>query len=99
MGGWERVDGRISSSSDMPCSRSLHAAAVWKDFILVFGGYDGTNRVNDFYSYSVVNNKWSKLDNANAPPPRDRHVAAVHGSSFYIFGGFDGATRVNGMVW
>lgn len=86
-----------SNGESVPCQRSLHAGAVWKDSFIVFGGYDGHHRVNDLYSYNFKSNQWQPLSNINAPTPRDRHVAAVFDNSLYIFGGFDGAMRVNDL--
>jgi len=103
---WERVQAR---SGVPPCKRSLHAAAVWQDNLIVFGGYDGHQRVNDLYIYNFARQMWSLRGQPpppnvlmspapNPPPsPRDRHVAVVWGNGFFIFGGFDGSQRVNDM--
>lgn len=93
-GVWERVETR---GTVVPCQRSLHAGAVWKDNFIVFGGYDGHHRVNDLYSFDFLTSQWQMLSNLNAPTPRDRHVAAVFENSIYIFGGFDGTMRVNDL--
>jgi hypothetical protein len=29
--------------------------------IFIFGGYDGINRVNDFYEYNIDYNTWKKI--------------------------------------
>lgn len=91
--GWEAV--KPIKGSVIPCQRSLHAGAVWKDRFFVFGGYDGQHRVNDLHAFYFKNNLWKVLSNTNAPSPRDRHVAVVYEDSFYIFGGFDGIARIN----
>jgi len=93
--GWEYVVAKDSTS--LPCQRSLHAGAVWKDCFVVFGGYDGHRRVNDLYSFNFKTSQWQELSNANAPSPRDRHVATVYENFLYIFGGFDGMARVNDL--
>ncbi len=93
-GQWEVVE--PSEGSVLPCQRSLHAGAVWRDYFIVFGGYDGIRRVNDLYAFSFKTNLWQSLSNIDAPSPRDRHVAVVHDDHFYVFGGFDGLARVNG---
>ena len=98
-GFWERVPTAVNSSM-LPCQRSLHAAAVWKDLFLVFGGYDGEFRVNDLHAYNFTTHHWQRLlsaSGATSPPSaRDRHIAAVCDNTLYIFGGFDGHTRVAG---
>jgi hypothetical protein len=95
--GWEVVEPKALST--IPCQRSLHAAAVWKDQFLVFGGYDGLHRVNDLYAFDFKTSVWRVLNNTDAPSPRDRHVAVVYSNSLYIFGGFDGVARVNGSLF
>lgn len=101
--GWKRIEPKetlclqsMPHSQSLPCQRSLHAGAVWKDFFIVFGGYDGVSRVNDLYAFSFKTEQWILLSNINAPSPRDRHVACVYGNSLFIFGGFDGDARVDG---
>lgn len=96
-GRWESVDcAETQKGSVVPCQRSLHAGAVWKDNFIVFGGYDGARRVNDLYQFGFKTNLWTLLTSVNAPTARDRHVAVVYENSLYIFGGFDGVARVNG---
>jgi hypothetical protein len=93
-GYWEVVDTR--EGSIVPCQRSLHAGAIWRDSFIVFGGYDGFRRVNDLHSFNFKTQLWQILNSLNAPSPRDRHVSIVHGDHFYVFGGFDGQARVDG---
>mmetsp|Transcript_2259 Transcript_2259/g.4792 ORF Transcript_2259/g.4792 Transcript_2259/m.4792 type:complete len:237 (-) Transcript_2259:329-1039(-) len=94
--GWELIESS-TSSSNVPCQRSLHAGAVWKHFFIVFGGYDGHHRVNDLHAFNFKTATWQTLSNVNAPSPRDRHVATVFENSLFIFGGFDGVARVNDL--
>eukprot|EP01031_Cornospumella_fuschlensis_P037260 gene37260-45234_t len=94
-GRWETIEPRVDSA--LPCQRSLHAGAVWKDSFVIFGGYDGSRRVNDLYSYNFKENMWRQLNSSHAPCARDRHVAVVYEDSLYIFGGFDGTSRVNDL--
>ncbi len=92
---WEMIQ---PISGRPPCQRSLHAAAVYENFLLLFGGYDGSQRVNDLHAYNFLENSWSELAMGdNCPSPRDRHIAVVWENGFYVFGGFDGLTRVNDM--
>ncbi|KAF1322173.1 Kelch-type beta propeller, partial [Globisporangium splendens] len=62
-------------------------------------GYDGSNRVNDFYEFNFNRRMWSIVTASGLPPnPRDRHVAVVYKDSFYVFAGFDGSSRVNDFI-
>lgn len=41
VGVWESVSvTTLHSHNQSPCPRSLHAAAIWGDKMLIFGGYD-----------------------------------------------------------
>lgn len=99
---WERVTARVGLP---PCKRSLHAGCCWQDNLIVFGGYDGHQRVNDLYFYCFTRQTWTTRGGGtpsngaanSAPSPRDRHVAVVWANGFYIFGGFDGSQRVNDL--
>ena len=96
-GKWKVVTARAGVP---PCQRSLHAAAVWTNALYIFGGYDGTQRINDLHCFNFTTQQWTRLStdaDPASPSPRDRHVACVHGNGFYVFGGFDGLTRVNDM--
>eukprot|EP01038_Epipyxis_sp_PR26KG_P011891 gene11891-15909_t len=95
--GWERVIAKSTPASSTPCQRSLHAGAVWKNYFVVFGGYDGAHRVNDLHSFDFNSSTWRLMENISAPSPRDRHVATVFENNLYIFGGFDGMSRVNDL--
>ncbi|POM63560.1 hypothetical protein PHPALM_21022 [Phytophthora palmivora] len=93
------VDVPCENPSAAPCHRSLHVCAVRKDSLYIFGGYDGSNRINDFYEFNFKRKLWSVvLAIGSAPSPRDRHVAVVYKDSFYVFAGFDGSSRVNDFI-
>ena len=34
---------------------------------LLFGGYDGSNRVNDFHKFDFKRQKWSQINTATTP--------------------------------
>mmetsp|Transcript_8966 Transcript_8966/g.15580 ORF Transcript_8966/g.15580 Transcript_8966/m.15580 type:complete len:685 (-) Transcript_8966:243-2297(-) len=59
--GWTHVPTDPSTLGRTPCQRSLHAAAVLRDSMYIFGGYDGLNRVNDFYEYHFPSKKWREI--------------------------------------
>jgi N-acetylneuraminic acid mutarotase len=64
--------------------------------IYIFGGYDGFNRVNDFYEYNVDYNTWSEVlytGSGTMPTPRHSHSAVIYEESMFVFGGYDGHYR------
>lgn len=98
--GWATVEVNDGPAGGAPpCERSLHAAALLNGCLLIFGGYDGQSRINDFHLFSFAEKRWSPVlpSATSGPPPsaRDRHTAVAYGNSFYVFAGFDGTSRVN----
>jgi len=91
----------LSDGSITPGKRSLHAMAVYKDNILLFGGYNGEERVNDFFVFSLKTRKWEMIevttDSDSGPSPRDRHTMVVVDDALWIFGGYNGTCRVNDL--
>mmetsp|Transcript_31989 Transcript_31989/g.55136 ORF Transcript_31989/g.55136 Transcript_31989/m.55136 type:complete len:500 (-) Transcript_31989:91-1590(-) len=86
----------VPAQGKVPCARSLHTGVGFDNSLYVFGGYDGAQRVNDFYRFNFETNKWTVITSETLPPsPRDRHVSVVYGRSIYIYGGYDGYNRVN----
>jgi N-acetylneuraminic acid mutarotase len=86
----------VSAQGKVPCARSLHTGVGFDNSLYVFGGYDGAQRVNDFYRFNFETYKWSVVVTESLPPsPRDRHISVVYGRSIYIYGGYDGYNRVN----
>jgi N-acetylneuraminic acid mutarotase len=57
--------------------RSLHACVAFETNIYVFGGYDGINRKNDFYRYSVETNTWTQLSSGAAPQQQPSLIAGA----------------------
>lgn len=86
----------VKYTGSPPRQRSLHAGIVVADALYIFGGYDGSNRVNDLYKYDFKLSRWSQIQTSSvAPSARDRHVVVTHQDCMYIFGGYDGNNRVN----
>ncbi|CEM13230.1 unnamed protein product [Vitrella brassicaformis CCMP3155] len=87
----------VKAIGNPPRQRSLHVAVVVDKCMYVFGGYDGSNRVNDFLKYNFKTTKWSQIQSGaeRGPSARDRHVAVAHDKCIYIFGGYDGSNRIN----
>ena len=66
----------------------------------IFGGYDGTNRLNDFYSYSISGAavtlaNLTKSGTGSGISARTNMGFAGTATSGIIFGGYDGTNRLN----
>ena len=70
--------------------------------ILIMGGYDGVNRMNDFYVYGFRSQAWSLMPCRSRPRPSPRyfhscvHVPGVGGGrgKVWLLSGYDGNTRL-----
>ncbi len=85
------------SPSGAPGARAFHTA-VWDDKdmeMIVWGGYDGTQYLNDGAKYNSGSNSWSSLTTDNAPSPRYLHTATWAGTEMIVFGGYDGEYYFN----
>ena len=82
-----------------PSARDRHTAVADSNKnIYIFAGYDGFNRVDDFYRYNIPEAKWSRVQALNSdqgPSPRHSHTAVVYNGSMFIFGGYDGHYRAD----
>lgn len=81
------------SSGEPPSPRDRHTAVVHKDSFYVFGGFDGTSRVNDFHQYSFLRQSWGCVapSHGTPPSPRHSHATVVYKNSMFCFGGYDGS--------
>lgn len=72
-----------------PQPRSAHTAVVYKNEMYIFGGWNGYESLNDFYSLNLDTLQWRQINSADAPSKRRMHSAVVHKDKMYIFGGYD----------
>jgi hypothetical protein len=67
-----------------------HTAVVHKNFMYVFGGWDGNITLNDLNVYDFENNIWILLKNLKGQiKGRYRHSANATATAMYVFGGID----------
>ena len=84
-----------ASSGPPPSPRDRHVALVHGTAFFVFGGFDGTSRVADFFGFDFSSMTWRQVTalSGGPPSPRHSHSAVVHTDSAYIYGGYDGSYR------
>ncbi|CAE7663722.1 Lztr1 [Symbiodinium necroappetens] len=85
-----------------PSGRQAHVA-VWVPgtfSLWVHGGWTGTNRLSDLWSYNEQGHGWWELAPSGAPPARSHHVAVWDGvgQALWMHGGF-GDSRLLGDLW
>lgn len=67
--------------------------------LFLYGGYSGSQRLQDMYAYDFETNHWSEVDgrNGNAPGGRSSLVCQIHENNLYIFAGYNGTSVLNDM--
>jgi hypothetical protein len=89
--------------SGAPSARYGHAMALEPatGALLVFGGHDGTQRLNDTWRYSAATQSWFQVTTPTAPSPRrwTSMVADTIRNRVVLFGGDTGPAAGNGETW
>lgn len=84
--------GSVHTLGEAPQKRTDHSVVLFRDSLLVFGGFDGHNRFNDLRELHLRERRWNNISAVRSTVPRSRfgHTAVIYGHSMYIFGGWDG---------
>lgn len=90
--GWQRAE-----PANRPSART-HAAMAYdpvNEQVILFGGFDGSNFLNDTWAWDGSN--WTQLNPATAPSARNgvQMVYATHLNQMILFGGNDGSSSLN----
>lgn len=87
MGRWEKID--IEQQNLIPSPRESHSAILRNDQqILIFGGMNGSERLNDTWLLDISDYKFTKANCSGVVPlGRSLHTAVKIKNSMYIFGG------------
>nr|CCA25089.1 conserved hypothetical protein [Albugo laibachii Nc14] len=89
---WEQMDEKGG-----PSARSGHRMVLWRNYLVVFGGFYEAARetkwYNDLYLFNLVDFKWKKVTysiHKSVPTPRSGCQLAVHPSKdiIFMYGGF-----------
>jgi hypothetical protein len=85
-----------SEDGSKPSGRYFHACGVHGNSFIVFGGYDGRERLNDLYQFSFESRHWTAIKTfGEVPSGRSSLVAEIYKDSLLIFGGYNGWTVLN----
>ncbi|MFH0888833.1 MAG: fibronectin type III domain-containing protein [Planctomycetota bacterium] len=68
---------------------------AWRKALIIWGGYNGIEPLNDGAIYNPVSNSWTALATTNAPSARMYHTGAWSGAKMIIWGG-DGLSQSGG---
>ena len=81
----------VPTTGRRPRARYRATTVVHKNYIILYGGHDGTRHLSDTHIFDIENRVWSPLVTEGSIIPRDSHVAVAHSNSMYIFGGSSGS--------
>lgn len=74
-----------------PSPRESHSAALYGNFIVIFGGMNGKQRLNDTWMFDINTHLFDKakcFTDCCTPVGRSLHTATISSDSMYVFGGF-----------
>ena len=85
---------QISPTGTIPSIRSCPSWTIGEDTkCYIVGGYDGINRMNDFFELDMNSLQWSEVTVDSGMPPSPRYFHSSHVnisvSSVYTFGGYN----------
>jgi len=83
---WTSIPGNLPNT---PSARSHHTAVWTGRELIIWGGYDGRNALNDGARYDPVANRWTPIPNSltATPAPRWNFAAAWTGRELIVWGG------------
>ncbi|KAI0030784.1 Muskelin N-terminus-domain-containing protein [Vararia minispora EC-137] len=88
---WKRLSG-ADADGDYPSRRGGHAMCIDEDtgVIYLFGGWDGQNSLDDFWVYTIADDRWQRISehaaaNNGGPGPRSCHRMAFDSKTGYIY--------------
>ncbi|KAK2574175.1 Leucine-zipper-like transcriptional regulator 1 [Acropora cervicornis] len=88
------IEGRL------PPARSAHGAAIYKNNLWIFAGYDGNKRLDDLWTICLtdLNPRWQEmLHSGDRPPTCCNFPVAVVKDSMFVFSGQSGTKITNDM--
>ncbi|KAL7641640.1 UNVERIFIED_CONTAM: hypothetical protein RMT77_007513 [Armadillidium vulgare] len=81
----------IEAYGDIPIGRRSHSAIVYKENIVIFGGFNSkedSTHYNDLHKFNPETRIWTKLNPLGVfPQPRRRQAFCLCGTKAFLFGG------------
>lgn len=87
----------IRATGDIPSARSGHRMVVWRNYIVLFGGFYEAMRdvrwYNDCYLFSLQEERWTQIhfkSHVSIPKPRSGMQMAVYPAEdqVFLYGGY-----------
>eukprot|EP00298_Acanthocystis_sp_HF-20_P009681 c18443_g1_i1.p1 GENE.c18443_g1_i1~~c18443_g1_i1.p1 ORF type:complete len:471 (-),score=153.51 c18443_g1_i1:18-1430(-) len=81
---WKEV--KISSGKS-PTAREGHTAVLHKNKIIIFGGYNNNEYLNDLHSFDIKTNEWKSILISDNSFPKAGHLSFVLNNLMFVIGG------------
>lgn len=72
-------------TNNNPSERSNHSSCIYQNELIIYGGFNGIEILNDLYSLDLISMKWKKYK--GNIKGRDSHTCVLYKDDLYIFGG------------
>ena len=69
----------IAGEGDIPSPRFGHTSEIYKNNMYIFGGWNGSDTLDELYTYSFISNIFyaERLVSGMHPPARYRHSSTI----------------------
>ncbi|XP_069790981.1 leucine-zipper-like transcriptional regulator 1 isoform X2 [Narcine bancroftii] len=90
---------QLSQTKAAPVERYKHGCCIHNGYIYLYGGRR-QNGLKDFWRYSIAQNEWEELDNANGTPPEELEEPSLvaHNGMIYVYGGMIDSAYTQGKT-
>jgi N-acetylneuraminic acid mutarotase len=86
---------RPMSTVGAPSARMRHVSIWTGSRLIIWGGWNGSNYLNDGFLYDPLSDSWSPISMTGAPSARDYATAVWTGSVMIVWGGHNAGTGQN----
>ena len=84
----------------MPGPCDDHTCNIYKDYMILFGGFRNGERSSEVFSFDLQNTTWTHIETKGLGPcPRAGQTAVVYNESLVIFGGTETDNKRLNDTW
>eukprot|EP01080_Neovahlkampfia_damariscottae_P005909 gene5909-9739_t len=83
----------------LPTRRSGHTANLWKNEMIIFGGFGDDKCLDDLYSFHLIKKEWNRIQYfGHEIELRYCHTSTLHMDNLWIFGGSNGRIDMKDLI-
>ncbi|KAH3766106.1 rab9 effector protein with kelch motifs [Pelomyxa schiedti] len=85
---------------DLPGYRYCHTADYYSGSVVLFGGFDGSNRHNEVYVLDLATLTWRQVRTSGQEPEHlSHHTTSIFGNQLIVFGGLNDAGKIRNELY